>query len=91
MNKAVIDKDEITVTMKDGAGNELSVSDAIADWAKENPEFVKKDVTGGIGGGIGGKGGTKDNSGVSALMQSVLEAQAKNNTGEGKSLGELFG
>lgn len=91
MNKAIIDKDEVTVTLKDDAGNELSVSDAVADWAKANPEFVKKDVLGGMGTGVGGKGGSKDNSGVSAIMQSVLDAQAKNGVGDNASLGEMFG
>lgn len=91
MNKAIIDKDEVTVTLKDDAGNELSVADAVADWAKANPEFVKKDVLGGMGTGVGGKGGSKDNNGVSSIMQAVLEAQAQNK-GEGStSLSEMFG
>ena len=91
MNKAIIDKDEVTVTLKDDAGNELSVADAVADWAKANPEFVKKDVLGGMGTGVGGKGGSKDNSGVSSIMQAVLEAQAQSK-GEGStSLSEMFG
>ena len=91
MNKATIDKDEVTVTLKDDAGNELSVADAVADWAKANPEFVKKDVTGGLGTGVGGKGGSKDNNGVSSIMQAVLEAQAQTK-GEGStSLSEMFG
>ena len=91
MNRVNVDKDEATVTMTDGAGNELSVSDAIADWAKENPEFVKKDVTGGLGTGSNGKGGSKDSNGVSALMQSVLDAQTSGNNEGGKSLGDIFG
>ena len=91
MNKATIDKDEVTVTLKDDAGNELSVADAVADWAKANPEFVKKDVLGGMGTGVSGKGGSKDNSGVSSIMQAVLEAQAQNNPSGEKSLGDMFG
>lgn len=91
MNRVNVDKDEATVTMTDGAGNELSVSDAIADWAKENPEFVKKDVTGGLGTGSNGKGGSKDSNGVSALMQSVLDSQTSGNNEGGKSLGDIFG
>ena len=91
MNRVNVDKDEVTVTMKDGAGNELSVSDAIADWAKENPEFVKKDVLGGFGSGVGGKGGSKDNNGVSAIMQAVLDDQAKTNGNGDTSLEAAFG
>ena len=91
MNKATIDKDEVTVTLKDDAGNELSVADAVADWAKANPEFVKKDVTGGIGTGVGGKGGSKDSSGVSSIMQAVLASQEHNNPSGEKTLGEIFG
>ena len=91
MNRVNVDKDEATVTMTDGAGNELSVSDAIADWAKENPEFVKKDVTGGLGTGSNGKGGSKDSNGVSALMQSVIDSQTNGNSEGGKSLGDIFG
>lgn len=91
MNKATIDKDEVTVTLKDDAGNELSVADAVADWAKANPEFVKKDVTGGLGTGQGGKGGSSSNDGVSAIMKSVLDAQSQTKGSEGKTLSDMFG
>lgn len=91
MNKATIDKDEVTVTLKDDAGNELSVADAVADWAKANPEFVKKDVTGGLGTGQGGKGGSSNNDGVSAIMKSVLDAQSQVKGSEGKTLSDMFG
>lgn len=40
-NRVEADNDGTTLTMKDSAGNEISVVDGIMDWAKENPEFVQ--------------------------------------------------
>lgn len=91
MNKAEVDKDGTTVTIKGDGGNELSVSDAIADWAKANPEFVKKDITGGLGSGGTGQAGNKNKNGISDFMQSILEETAPSSNGGEKSLAELFG
>lgn len=91
IGKVNVDKDETTVTMKDSAGNELSVVDAIADWAKENPEFVKKDVLGGMGSGAGNHAGEGNSDGVSALVKSVIDGQKEGSSGSQKSLGDLFG
>ena len=80
--------------MKDAAGNEISVADGIADWAKENPEFVKVDTSGGFGSN-GGKGGKSGQDGVSDVVQNLINAQNANTPmGEGgkpASLTDVFG
>lgn len=93
-DKVVVDEDGKTLTMKDAAGNEISVSDGIADWAKENPEFVKVDTSGGFGSN-GGKGGKGNKDGISDVVQNLINAQNANKpTGEGGksvSLSDVFG
>lgn len=88
--KVDVDKDGSTLTMKDAAGNEISVVDGIADWAKANPEFVQKETRGGAGSGSGANGGKKDDSGVDDFVKSMI-ADRGNQGGETKSLGDLFG
>ena len=89
--KVSVDKDGKTLTMKDAAGNEISISDGIADWAKENKEFVKEDVRGGLG-STGGFSNSQDSDGVSDFMKGILAEKANsNNADDGKSLAELFG
>ena len=91
-DKVIVDEDGKTLTMKDAAGNEISVADGVADWAKENPEFVKIDTNGGFGSN-GGKGGNNNNGdGVSELVKGIIESKTANsNRGDGASLAELFG
>lgn len=93
-DKVVVDEDGKTLTMKDAAGNEISVADGIADWAKENPEFVKVDTSGGFGSN-GGKGGKSGKDGVSDVVQNLINAQNANKPmGEGgkpASLTDVFG
>ena len=79
-DKVTVDDDGKTLTMKDSAGNEISVSDGVADWAKENPEFVKIDTNGGFGSN-GGKGGSNNDDGVSEFMKSMIESQSGGNSG----------
>lgn len=73
-NKVIVDEDGNTLTMKDDGGNELSVNDAIADWAKDNPEFVIKDTRGGVG-STGGALNNSSKEGLSEFMRGVLETR----------------
>lgn len=89
LNKVEVDKDGNTLTMKDAAGNDISVADGIADWAKENTDLVKKTVRGGAG---SGGNGNKDNNEVSDFVKGMIanNTSSGNNT-DGKSLAEMFG
>lgn len=89
-NKVFVDKDGKTLTMKDATGNEISVSDGIADWAKDNKEFVIEDVRGGLG-SAGGAGGNVDNNGISEFMKGIIADRNSNSSpANTKSLAELF-
>ena len=91
--KVEVDKDGSTLTMKDSAGNEISIDDGIADWAKENPEFIKTDVKGGLGSNGNGSFGTVDNDGMSDFMKSIIadRNQSYGGTDGNKTLTDLFG
>lgn len=90
-NKVSVDKDGKTLTMKDAAGNEISLADGIADWASENKEFVQEDVRGGLG-SAGGNGGSADNNAMSEFMKNIIaDRGATPEAAKGKSLSELFG
>ena len=90
--KVDVDKDGSTLTMKDAAGNEISVVDGIADWAKANPEFVQKETRGGAGSGSGANGGKKDDSGVDDFVKDMIaDKNGQGGNGETKSLGDMFG
>nr|DAF57503.1 MAG TPA: nuclear pore complex protein [Myoviridae sp. ctqfO1] len=90
--KVDVDKDGSTLTMKDAAGNEISVVDGIADWAKANPEFVQKETRGGAGSGSGANGGKKDDSGVDDFVKAMIaDKKGQSGNGETKSLGDMFG
>lgn len=93
VDKVNVDEDGKTMTIKDDAGNDLSISDYIADWAHDNPEFIKKDVNGGKGTGSNGNGGNNDGNGVSAFMKDIISANNTNANGAnaGHSLEEMFG
>ena len=86
-NEVTLDEDG-NLYMKGADGKEISMKDGIADWAKANPEFVKAKTRGGSGSGSGGSSGNKDE--LNDFMKSVIE-EGNNNSGEQKSLGELFG
>ena len=91
LNKVSVDEDGTTVTMKDATGNEISINDGIADWAKDNPEFVIKETHGGFGSAGGSSG--RNNNEISDFMKAVIEDRNMGNNGgeQQKSLGELFG
>ena len=91
LDKVIVDDDGETMTMKDDVGNELSINDAIADWAKNNPELIKEDIKGGTGSGSNGSGKNGSN-GVSDFMKDLITGSNNSNgAGGGKSLTELFG
>jgi len=60
-------------------GVELPLSDGIADWASEYPEFVDTKQTGGAGGGNNGDTGAKENSFVSSIIASKQEQATAGN------------
>ena len=78
-------EDDGKIYMKDAAGNEMSLQDGIAEWAKTNPEFVKAEIKG----GVGSRGGSDTGGEVSDFMKDIIghESGAESQ----KSLGELFG
>lgn len=89
-SKVIVENDGTTLTMKGSDGNDYSLNDAIADWAKENPEFVQRDVPGGAGSAGGGSNSNSGNSGgISDFMKDVV-ANSISQPGD-KTLGELFG
>lgn len=90
-DKVIVDEDGKTLTMKDAAGNEISVADGVADWAKENPEFVKIDTNGGFGSSGGRNGGNNNDDGVSEFMKSMIESQSGNDNSSNGGLVEAFG
>lgn len=79
-NKVSVDKDGKTCTMKDEAGNEISIADGIADWAKENKEFVKAETRGGVGSASGGSGDA-DKNGVSSIVQAMIDSRKNASSG----------
>ena len=90
-SKVIVDKDGSTLTMKDAAGNEISLADGIADWASENKDFVQAKTNGGLG-SAGGVGGSSDSGGLSDFMKGVLaDRSSANKSTEGKSLVDMFG
>lgn len=90
-NRVAADNDGAVLTMKDEAGNEISVADGIMDWAKANPEFVQKETRGGAGSGSGANGAKKNNDGVDDIMKSIIADKNASGGSDGKSLGEMFG
>ena len=90
-DKVIVDDDGKTLTMKDATGNEISVVDGVADWAKENPEFVKIDTSGGFGSSGGRNGGNNNDDGVSEFMKSMIESQSGSDNSSNGGLVEAFG
>ena len=89
MNKVSVDEDGKTLSMKDAAGNDISVKDGVADWAKANTKLVKADVKGGAGSGGNGNGG---NDGVSDFVKTMIANNHNNGNPAGdKSLADMFG
>ena len=89
MNKVSVDEDGKTLSMKDAAGNDISVKDGVADWAKANTKLVKADVKGGAGSGGNGNGG---NDGVSDFVKTMIANNHNSGNPVGdKSLADMFG
>lgn len=92
VDKVNVDDDGKTMTIKDDVGNDLSISDFITDWAKDNPELIKKDVNSGKGSGANGNGGNSADGGVSTFMQDLINRnKTTDSQHEGQSFSELFG
>ena len=91
VDKVIVDNDGKTMNMKDAVGNDISIEDAISDWAKDNPELIKQNVTGGMNTGSNGNSGDNNNGGVSDFMKSIINSGNNTSNGTGQSLAELFG
>ena len=96
-SKVIADDNGEVFTIKSADGSELTISDYIADWVKDNPEFVKSDLKGGTGSGpLSNFNVNKDASktgkdNVDPIMQAVLN-NANANAGVGAdSMVKLFG
>lgn len=95
-NRVNVDDDGETFTIKADDGSELSINDYIADWSKDNPEFVMSGTKGGAGTagssfdfGFGDKNDRKSVSDMDKLMSSIIGNTDKDaNT---KSLSDIFG
>ena len=92
VDKVNVDEDGKSMTMKDDVGNDISIDDAISDWAKENPELIKQNVKGGSSTGSSGNGSDGSGDDISAFMKDIIGNNNNNqNNGNGQSLTELFG
>ena len=93
VNLAQVDEDGKTVTMTMSDGTVLPINDGIADWAKEHPAFVSKQVTGGAGSGTGGKAFDGGKGGeVSPFMQNLVADSFGGSGDKGsQSLESMFG
>lgn len=90
--KVEVDKDGSTLTMKDSAGNEISLDDGIADWAKENPEFVKTETKGGLGSNGSSSFGNTNGEEMSDFMKSIIaDKQSSYGGDKNQTLASLFG
>lgn len=88
-SRVAVDEDGTTFTIKGDDGSEFSISDYMADWAKDNPEFVKAETKGGAGSGSNGAQGGKQTTESSKFMEKLLSN--KQPASENKSLSEVFG
>ena len=91
VDKVNVDEDGKSMTMKDDVGNDISIDDAISDWAKENPELIKQNVKGGSSTGSSGNGSDGSGEDISAFMKDIIGNNNNQNDGNGQSLTELFG
>lgn len=89
INKVNVDEDGATMTIKSADGTELTINDYVADFAKDNPEFVLKDVKGGSGSGFGGAGNKVDKT--SDFMKEVIANRTASPGDSKQSLEATFG
>lgn len=89
INKVNVDEDGSTMTIKSADGTELTIGDYVADFAKENPEFVLQDVKGGAGSGSNLKGSKVDST--SDFMKTVLANRTQSPNGAKETLESTFG
>lgn len=85
-----VDDDGQTMTMKGSDGSDLTIADAIADWAKDNPEFVAVDTKGGIGSNGGSNAFQKKQNELGDFMKGIINNATPKDTSN-KSLSDLFG
>ena len=95
-NRVNVDDDGETFTIKADDGSELSINDYIADWSKDNPEFVMSGTKGGAGTngssfdfGFGSNANNKPTSDMDKLMSSIIGDTTKD--ANAKSLSDIFG
>ena len=84
-------EDGSTFTIKTDDGSELSIMDYVADWSKDNPEFVKVETKGGSGTGLFDKAGGGNKAPQSDADKFMADILATAKPVETKSLGEAFG
>ena len=90
-NRVNVDEDGSTFTFKTVDGSELSIMDYVADWSKDNPEFVKVETKGGSGTGLFDKAGGGNKAPQSDADKFMSDILATAKPVETKSLGEAFG
>lgn len=96
-SKVIADDDGEIFTIKGADGAELTISDYMSDWVKDNPEFVIAEAKGGVGSGSHSKFNTNANNtngkndGLSPIMQSVLANANANNISSAENMVNLFG
>ena len=90
-NRVNVDEDGSTFTIKTDDGSELSIMDYVADWSKDNPEFVKVETKGGSGTGLFDKAGGGNKAPQSDADKFMADILATAKPVETKSLGEAFG
>lgn len=90
-NKVNVDEDGSTMTMKGSDGSDLTINDAIADWAKDNPEFVISSTKGGTGSSGGSNIFHQDKQQMDDMMKSIIGNAVPSTGANNKSLSDVFG
>lgn len=93
-SKVISDEDGDIFTIAGEDGVELTISEYIADWAKDNSEFVLADVKGGVGSSPLANNSVKPNSkdtNTSSIMQSLLDRASSNSSDSASTAVKQFG
>lgn len=82
IHKAKFDDNGEKLFITDKDGTELTVSDFIADWAKESPELVDAKLKGGAGSGAGSEKAPKEKTMEDKLLADIVASKkaSKGNT-----------